>query len=116
MPTVFVSKIPGSRFRGKQLKIVVKTSGDHLLIQDSSRLSTEMSGILRRKTAVDAAGWRKILHTRNQHLRNHRGSSVAFSNGLSVAFSNRISLLSASFQRIVSCQVEFYWNSPMDCQ
>ena len=29
------------------------------------------------------------LHTRNRHLRNHRGLSVAFSNGLSVALSNR---------------------------
>ena len=28
----------------------------------------------------------KRLHTRNQHLGNHRGSSVAFSNGFSVAF------------------------------
>ena len=34
----------------------------------------------------------KILHTRNQHLRNHRGLSVAFSHGLSVAFSNGVSL------------------------
>ena len=31
-----------------------------------------------------------ILHTRNQHLRNHRGSPVAFPNVLSAAFSNEI--------------------------
>ena len=31
----------------------------------------------------------KILHTRNQHLRNHSGFPVAFSNGLSAAFPNR---------------------------
>ena len=32
----------------------------------------------------------KRLHARNQHLRNHRGVSVACSNGLSVALSDRI--------------------------
>ena len=30
----------------------------------------------------------KRLHTRNRHLRNHRGFSVAFAKGFSVAFSN----------------------------
>ena len=29
-----------------------------------------------------------ILHARNQHLRDHRGSPVAFPKGLSVAFSD----------------------------
>ena len=40
-----------------------------------------------------------ILHTRNQHLRKHRGFSVACSNGFSVAFSTAISLFSGIFQR-----------------
>ena len=48
----------------------------------------------------------KISHTRNQHLRNHRGFSVACSKG--------ISLFSGIFQRIVICPVDFYWNCPMD--
>ena len=58
----------------------------------------------------------KGLHTRNQHLRNHCGFSVAVSNGCSVAFSNIISLVSDRFQRIVTCPVDFDWNCPMDCQ
>ena len=58
----------------------------------------------------------KILHTRNQDLRNHREFSVAFSNGLSVSFSNINSLSSCMFQRIVTCPVDFHWNCPMDCQ
>ena len=35
----------------------------------------------------------KLLHTRDRHLRTHRGFPVALSNGLSVACSNTISLL-----------------------
>ena len=35
----------------------------------------------------------KRSHTRNQHLGNHRGLSVAFSNGSSAAFSNELSCL-----------------------
>ena len=49
----------------------------------------------------------KRLHTRNQHLRRHRGFSVAFSNGLSAACSNEISLLICSVQRIVTVPVDF---------
>ena len=49
----------------------------------------------------------KRLHTRNQHLRNHRGFSVAFSDGCSVSFSNGISWFSRSFQRIVTCPADF---------
>ena len=56
------------------------------------------------------------LHTRNQHLRNHRGLSVAFSNGLSVAFSNGISLVGSISQRIVTCPVDFEWTNPMYVQ
>ena len=56
------------------------------------------------------------LHTRNRHLRHHRGLSVAFSNGFSVAFSNGTSLFSCMFQRIVPCPVDLYWNCPMDFQ
>ena len=55
-----------------------------------------------------------VLHTRSQHLRTHRGFSVAFSNGCSVAVSNGSSLLSGIFQRIVTFPVDLYWNSPMD--
>ena len=67
----------------------------------------------------------KRLHTRNQHLGNHRGLqhlgnhrgfSVACSNGFSVAFSNGITHVSCIFQRIVICPVDFYWNVPMDFQ
>ena len=38
-----------------------------------------------------SSSWGKILHTRNQHLRNRPGFPVAFSNGCSVACSNGIS-------------------------
>ena len=41
----------------------------------------------------------KDLHTRNQHLRTHRGFSVALSNGLSVAFSNISELFSYILQK-----------------
>ena len=58
----------------------------------------------------------KILHTRNRHLRNHGGFSVARSNGLSVAFSNGISLVGGMLQRIVTCPVDFDWNLPMELQ
>ena len=58
----------------------------------------------------------KRLHTRNLHLRNHRGFPAAFPNGCSVAFSNVISLFSCMFQRIVTCTVDLYWNCPMDVQ
>ena len=42
-----------------------------------------------------------ILHTRNRHLRNQRGFSVAFVNGLTVVFSNGI--------------YSFQWYVPKDC-
>ena len=58
----------------------------------------------------------KRLHTRNQHLGNHRGFSVAFSNGLSVVFSNITSNVSCIPQRIVTFPVDFSWNCPMDVQ
>ena len=45
----------------------------------------------------------KILHTRNRHLGNHHGFSVAFSNGCS--------LFSGTVQRIVTFSVDFYWNT-----
>ena len=40
------------------------------------------------------------MHTRNRHLGNHRGLSVAFSNGigLSVVYSSEMSLLSGIVQ------------------
>ena len=43
----------------------------------------------------------KILHTRNQHLRNPRGFSVAFSNGCSIGFSNELSLVRGISRRIL---------------
>ena len=42
----------GLDFEQGNLKIVLETSGDHLLTYDSSRLSTDISGIRNRKTAV----------------------------------------------------------------
>ena len=58
----------------------------------------------------------KRLHIRNQHLRNHRGFSAAFSNGLSVACSNIITLFNGIYQMIVTCSVDVYWKSPMAFQ
>ena len=49
---MFVLKIPACRFRNEHIRIVSKTSGDHLPISDSSRLSIEMSGILNKGAAV----------------------------------------------------------------
>ena len=49
---LFVLGIPGSRFRATELKIVIKTSRDHLSIQDLCRPSIEMSRISSRKKAV----------------------------------------------------------------
>ena len=46
-----------------------------------------------------------ILHTRNRHLGNHPGSSVAFPNGLSVACSQVISCVSGMFQRMITFPV-----------
>ena len=47
----FAIKIPGSRLRvNNDINIVFKTSKNRLLIQDSSRLSIELSGVLSRKT------------------------------------------------------------------
>ena len=58
----------------------------------------------------------KILHTRNRHLRNQRGFSVAFSNGCPVAFSNIIALFSGISQRMTTFPVDFHWNHPMGCR
>ena len=57
----------------------------------------------------------KILHARNQHLRNHRGFSVAFPNGFSLVFSNVISLFSGILQRVVTIPVavDFHWKFPI---
>ena len=49
---MLVIKIRESRFEQRQFKIVFKTSRDHLLIQDPSGLSVNISGIVSRKTAV----------------------------------------------------------------
>ena len=58
----------------------------------------------------------KRLHTRNRHLRNQCGFSVACSTGFRVACSNIISLVCGSFQRIVTFPVDFHWNCPMAFQ
>ena len=47
----------------------------------------------------------KRLHTRNRHLGNPRGFSMASPNGLSAAFSSGISLVSGISQRIATCPV-----------
>ena len=65
------------------------------------------------RTAKRSLNRGKILHTRNQHLRTHRGLSMACSNGL-------------SFQWIFNCQWYFpkdshfsqcccFWNCPTGC-
>ena len=46
------------------------------------------------------------MHTGNQHLRNHRGSSA----------SNINSLISSMFERLVTLPVELYWKCAMDFQ
>ena len=51
-----------------------------------------------------------------QHLRNHCGFRVAFSNGFSVAFCNRCALVGGTFQRIVTFPVDFHWKFPRDFQ
>ena len=56
----------------------------------------------------------KRLHTRDRHLGNHCGLSVAFSNGFSVAVSSGCSLVSYMFQRLVTFPVDFHWKFPMD--
>ena len=57
--------------------------------------------VMSRKERAGASRGRR-MHARNQHLRNHRGFSVAFSNEFSVAFSNGISFASGMFQRIIN--------------
>ena len=54
----------------------------------------------------------KKVHTRNQHLRSHRGFSVACSKGLPVAFSNIISLV----PKACHCPSGIRWKIPMVCQ
>ena len=58
----------------------------------------------------------KILHTRNRHLRNHHGFSVAFPNGFSAVCFNKVVSVSGMFERIVTFPVDFYWNCPMAFQ
>ena len=45
-------------------------------------------------------------HTRNRHLRNHRGCSVACSDGLSVACFKEMSLVSGIFKGL---PLDFHW-------
>ena len=56
------------------------------------------------------------MHTRNRHLRNQRGFSVAFSNGIPAAFSNIISFVRGTFHRIVTSPVDAHWNCLIDVQ
>ena len=71
--TVIVSylRLQGLNFGRKRLGIVFKTSGDHLLIQDLSRLSIEVSGILIRKTAACPGGFA-------EHALRTKGYSMKF--------------------------------------
>ena len=96
------------------LNITTMTDGRacKLIVLAYSNVETEARDL----SHAPSADRGNISHTRNQHLGNHRGSSVAFSDGLSVAFSNIISLFSGSFQRIVTCPVDFHWNCLMDFQ
>ena len=57
----------------------------------------------------------ELLHSRNRHLRNHCGFSLAlfFLNYFSVAFSNRLSLVSGVFQMVATFPVDFYRKFPM---
>ena len=55
----------------------------------------------------------KILHTRNQRLRSHRGCSVACSNGLSMVVYNGSSLDSGMSKRIVTFSVDLTGTFPM---
>ena len=59
----------------------------------------------------------KGSHTRNRHLRKHRGILVAFSNGSSVAFSNGISPVSVLSKGLSRAQWVFTGISPwtFDC-
>ena len=59
----------------------------HSQVRTSTHINTSIRPCMR---VLPIRG--KILHTRNQHLINHRGFSVAFPNGLSVVFSNWLSL------------------------
>ena len=52
----------------------------------------------------------KILHTRNEHLGNHRGFPVACANGCSEVFPNISSLCSGVIKRIVASPVDFTGN------
>ena len=69
-------------------------------------LNSSCSSLILERERGGARG--KRLHTRNQHLRNHCG--------LSVACSTIISLFSCSLQRIVTCPLDSYWNVPTDFQ
>ena len=74
------------------------------------------SGRLTRTRLMDARG--KEMHARNNHLRNHRGFSVACSNGCSVAsslsavLSKGLSLVQWIFTRIAQWMFSgmFLWN------
>ena len=94
----------------EQLRGLVLGAGDVAVVVEAERLGQRVE-----RQAADVLhevghGLRlrrgKILHTRNRHLRNHRGLSVACSNGCSVAFSNRLSLFSGIFQRIDTSPVD----------
>ena len=56
------------------------------------------------------------LHAINQHLRNHSGFSVVFSDGCSLVCYNIISHFRCMFQRIDAFPVDLHWNCPMDFQ
>ena len=58
----------------------------------------------------------KRLHTRNRHLRNRSGSSVAFSNGFPVACSNGCSLVQWRVSKDCRLFSGFRWSLSMNVQ
>ena len=67
--------IPESRFRKRKSKTVCLTSRDHLLIQDSSRLSIVISGILVGKRPYPGTGFLVVWILTTWNGPTKRGSS-----------------------------------------
>ena len=94
--TLWTSRELQLRSWGKQLEMLNRHLNERVVKQHNNTHNITMSGGRRRgalhlEPAVRALGGLRPLvltgkrsHTRNQHLRNHRGLSVAFSNGTSL--------------------------------
>ena len=94
-----------SHLKNTQLRTVRYESSE---VQSSKRRARCANPGIVARLDLETRG--KILHTRNRHLRNHRGCSVAFTNIFSVASSNTISLVSVIVQRIVTRPVDYAGN------